>query len=83
MIQLCINFNILSHRALSYYILIIRPMAYPVKQCNSRSISLDMLRQICLHHAFVVGAGLNIVGREELVDGEAYAAEHRAGVILV
>lgn len=83
MIQLCINFNILLHRAIRYYIFIIRPEPYPVKQGKSRSISLDMLRQIHLHHAFVVGAGLNIVGREELVDGETYAAEHRAGVILV
>ena len=35
-----------------------------------------------LDHAVVILAGFYVVGREKLVDGEAYAAEQGAGVIL-
>ena len=35
-----------------------------------------------LYHALVVLAGIEIIGREKLVNGEGYAAEHRARIIL-
>ena len=35
-----------------------------------------------LYHALVLLAGIEIIGREKLVNGEGYAAEHRARIIL-
>ena len=44
------------------------------------------MNKICacarLYHALVILAGIEIIGREKLVNGEAYAAEHRARIVL-
>ena len=44
------------------------------------------MNKICacarLYHALVILAGIEIIWREKLVNGEAYAAEHRARIIL-